>query len=107
MESHRKEKCCDGSARLQISKMTGQVGRLSWHAHSPMPLRSFSRAIERDASQMTHTCKAGGCGIFESLHASVTGVHLVFLPHAIEHHSGGGTSLVLVRVSKGIRLNGY
>lgn len=57
-----------------------------------------------DASQMTHTCKTGGCGILKSLHPRTIGAHLAFLPDAIEHHRGGGTSLVLAWGSERTRL---
>lgn len=52
---------------------------------------------------MPHTCKTGGCGIFKSLHPRGIGAYLVFLPDAIEHHSRGGTSLVLIWGSKSTR----
>lgn len=41
-----------------------------------------------------HTCKTSRCGVFKSLHRRSSGVPLV-LSEAVEHHSGGGTSLVL------------
>ena len=53
---------------------------------------------------MTHTCKTGGCGIFESLQPRSTGAHLAILSDAIEHHSGRGTSLVLIWGSERTRL---